>query len=235
MSRQRSLNRNWPLFLITLSLNRVALAESLDCAQDSLCRSHLDQGVAHDQAGKYEAALREFQAAYQQNKDPRVAANIGRTLHKLGRFSESLSWYKEAGRAAPGDTVLQKELQAFSAQARQNLPLAAAAPTSVTVVNSQPILVQPATVNVTPVAINSSNIKNVVANDIKIDLGSLGAVPASVEKPLYQRAVLWVPLIGVALAASAVGIASAYWPRAWQPEPQIPSSVFSAITAGGVK
>jgi tetratricopeptide (TPR) repeat protein len=104
MSRPRSLSRGW-LFLFP-ALNSVthhlAIAEPLRCTQDLVCRSHLDQGVALDLAGKYEPALREFQAAYQRQKDPRMAMNIGRTLHKLGRFSEALSWYKDAGRAAGG-------------------------------------------------------------------------------------------------------------------------------------
>jgi len=231
MSRPRSLSRGW-LFLFSALLlfpHRLVTAEPPGCVQDLSCRSHLDQGIALDLVRKYELALREFQAAYRQQKDPRVAMNIGRTLHKLGRFSEALSWYKDAGRAAPADTELQKQLQEFTAQAKQNLPEAAGAHSPVSVVNQPTFAVQTSPINLATTATAINN------NTIKLDLGSLRSDPQPVHKPLYRRPSLWVPLIGSVLVASAAGIAVASWPHPWQPDSQVPASVFSAVKDGGTK
>lgn len=231
MSRPRSLSRSWLFLFPTLIplAQGLAIAEPPRCTQDLLCRSHLDRGVELDRTHQYDPALREFQAAYRQQKDPRVAINIGRTLHKLGRFSEALSWYKDAGRAAPADTELQKQLPEFTAQAKQNLPEAAGGRSPVSVVNRPTFAVQTSPSNLTTTATAINN------NMIKLDLGSLRSDSQPAHKPLYQRPSLWVPLVGVVLAASAAGVAAATWPRPWQPDPQVPASVFSAVTVGGAK
>lgn len=230
MSRPRSLSRSWLFFpaLHILLAQRMAIAQPL-CAEDFQCRSHLDRGIELDLARKYEQALREFQEAYKQQKDPRLALNIGRTLHKLGRFAEALSWYKEAGRAAPADTELQKQLQEFIAQAKQNLPAASTAQTPVRIVNQPTFAVQTSPVHLisTATAINH--------NVIKLDLGAMVPSNQPAQKPLHKRASLWGPLVGLALAAGVAGITAVTWPRPWLPDPNIPGSVFSAVMAGGAK
>ena len=231
MCRPRSLSRCWlflPTIPILLAQGRAG-AQTPRCADAPVCRSHLDRGMALDLARSYELALREFQAAYKQQKDPRLALNIGRTLHKLGRFAEAVSWYKDAGRAAPADTALQKQLQEFIAQAQQNTPAAPTAQKPVTVVNQPTFAVQTSPINLTTTATAINN------NVIKLDVGSLRAKPQPMNRPLYRRPSLWVPLAGAVLAASVAGIAAASWPHSWQPDPQVPSSVFSAVTVGGAK
>lgn len=137
MFRPRFLSR-CSSFLFFLSLfPKPALAGPPDCTKLPLCRDHLDRGIAFDSDGKYEPALREFQAAYQIQKDPRVAANIGSALHKLGRFSEALSYYKDAERTAPGDADLQKRLQEYIAQAKQSMASSAGQSPSTTRVEAK--------------------------------------------------------------------------------------------------
>lgn len=231
MFRPRALSRCWlflPAILILLAQGRAG-AQTPRCADDPECRNHLDRGMALDLARSYELALREFQAAYKQQKDPRLALNIGRTLHKLGRFAEAVSWYKDAGRAAPADTALQKQLQEFIVQAQQNLPAASTAQKPVTVVNQPTFAVQAAPVNV------SSTATAVNYNHIRIDPSALLFTSPPEPRPLYKRASLWVPLLGLVVAAGAAGIAAATWPRPWQPDPRIPSSSYSALTVGGAK
>ena len=232
MSRLRSLSRGWLyLFLAPFALPQsLAIAEPPRCTQDPLCSSSVDRGVELDLAGKYEPALREFQAAYRRQRDPRVALNIGRTLHKLGRFSDALSWYKNAGRAAPYDTELQQQLQEFTAQAKQNLAEPAAAHSPSSVVNQPAFTVQTSPIKLTAALTTINN------NVIKLDPESHRAQPLPASKPGYRRpALLWLPFAGAVLAASAAGIAAASWPHPWQPDPQVPTSVFSAITVGGAK
>ena len=121
MFRPRFLSRCSSFLFFLFLFPKPALAGPPDCTKQPQCRDHLDRGIAFDSEGKYEPALREFQAAYQIQKDPRVAANIGCALHKLGRFSEALSYYKDAERTAPGDADLQKKLQEYIAQAKQSM------------------------------------------------------------------------------------------------------------------
>lgn len=226
MSRPRSLSRSW-LIVPAIPILFTHTPTLARCAEDPACRSHLDSGMALDLDGKYEPALREFQAAYKAQRDPRVALNIGRSLHKLGRFAEALPMYKEAGRAAPADTELQKQLQEFIPQAQQNLPSVPLAQKPVTVVNQVPITLQTAPVT------SSSNASATAINNttVKIDLGPQVSAP----KPLYQRMSLWGPLIGVTLLAGAGGIAAALWPRPWQPDPNIPGSPYSPASVGGAQ
>jgi len=224
MSRPRSLNKYWLLvpsipILFTYSPVRAA------CGDDPACRGHLDNGMTLDLAGKYEPALRAFQVAYKAQKDPRVAVNIGRTLHKLGRFAEALAMYKEAGRAAPADAALQRQLQEFTAQAQQNLPSEPQVQRPVKIVNQVPVTLQTAPINVST---NATAINNTT---VKLDLGTQQAGP----KPAYQRMSLWGPLIGVTVLAGAAGIAAALWPRPWQPDPNTPSSIYSTLLVEGVR
>lgn len=231
MSRLRSLNRSW-LFVLTTPISlasTLSAAEPMRCSQDPPCRNHVDKAIALDAAQKYEPALHEFQAAYKQQKEPRLALNIGRTLHKLGRFAEALSWYRDIGRAAPADIELQKQLQEFTAQARQNLPAAPVAGTTVTVVSQPPFNVQISPVHLTSMAAIAH------PNDIKIDLGTMPSGTHKLPVPLHKRAALWAPLVGIALAAGAAGIAAATWQRPWQPEAHIPASSFPVLTVGGAK
>lgn len=213
--------------ILLLPLLSTAVAEPLRCGPDPQCRFHLDRGIALDREQKYELALAEFQAAYRRQPDPWVAVNVGRTFHKLGRFAEALSWYRDAGYTSPADVELQKQLLEFAAQARQNLPSAPSAQKPVTVVNQVPITLQ--TAPVTSSSISSATAIN--NTTVKIDLGS--QPPGTT--PLYQRMSLWAPLIGVTLLASAAGIAAGLWLRPWQPDPDTPSSPFSPATVGGVQ
>ena len=92
--------------------------EPSKCDQDIGCRQHLDAALQLDHEQKYEPALAEFRAAYRRHPNGRMALNIGRSLHKLGRFDEALIWYQEAGRAAPAEAALSQELRNFVADAK---------------------------------------------------------------------------------------------------------------------
>ena len=46
------------------------------------------------EAGRFESALPEFQAAYDRRQMPWLLINIGRTLHRLGRPREALDHYE---------------------------------------------------------------------------------------------------------------------------------------------
>lgn len=213
--------------ILLLPILSTAVAEPSQCGPDPQCRFHLDRGIALDREQKYELALAEFQTAYKQQPDPWVAVNVGRALHKLGRFAEALSWYRDAGRAAPADVELQKQLLEFAAQARQNLPMSPSLSPSVTVVNKTIVPPPPAVQN----ASSSSSSSSASAT-------ALNTTNVQVVTPPYKRASLWVPVVGVVLVAGAAGIAGAMWPRPYQPDGAttwIDYSLASTASVGGLR
>ena len=228
MYRLRFLNSRWLLLnaLPTLLVPPRALALPPRCTDNPACRDHLDQGVALTQARQPERALVEFEAAYTQTKDPRVALQIGSTLHDLGRFTEAIKRCQEAKRADASDAELQARAQALIERAQRNVP--SVTPRPIRIINDPSFTLQTSPVQVTSTATSFNS------NIVKIDMGSLVAGARSEPKPLYGRAALWGPVVGLALAAGAAGLTAALWPRPWQPDPSLPHSDFMAITIGGV-
>lgn len=234
MRRPSSFLKGWLLFGAAL-LAPSAHADELPprCGQDLQCQHHLDQGAVLDLAQRYEPALREFQAAYKRKADPRLAVNIGRTLHKLGRFAEALGWYRDAGRAAPADIALQRQLQEYTMQAKQNLPPAAppAAPAP------QVVLVErPGPSVLPPVAVAGAQSSATAINQNSINIQLHTAMDR--RPPPYKRISLWLPLAGIVLTAGATGIAVALWPRPYQADSSIQwyqSTNAGLVSAGGAR
>lgn len=89
------------------------------CLSDAVCRSRYDKAVQLFEGGRYEAALPEFQSAYERRQMPWLLINIGRTLHRLGRPREALDHYErfKAAESRPdADTV--DRLEKYIAQAK---------------------------------------------------------------------------------------------------------------------
>ncbi len=89
------------------------------CLSDRECRTHYDKAVSLFEAGRFESALPEFQAAYDRRQMPWLLINIGRTLHRLGRPREALDHYErfKAAESRPdADTV--DRLEKYIAQAK---------------------------------------------------------------------------------------------------------------------
>ena len=75
--------------LATLLLPLGAAAQDAD-ALDQRARIHFQSGTAHYDAGDYEAALREFTAAYRLSERPALLYNIYLTQERLGNLQEAL-------------------------------------------------------------------------------------------------------------------------------------------------
>jgi tetratricopeptide (TPR) repeat protein len=89
------------------------------CLRDPECREHYDKAYSLYEKGRYEAALPEFQAAYQLRQMPWLLINIGRTLHRLGRLEEAITYYQRYQRAAPnGDPETARKVQEYITQAK---------------------------------------------------------------------------------------------------------------------
>jgi tetratricopeptide (TPR) repeat protein len=147
------------------------------CLTDSSCRGHYDQAVKLFEGGRFEAALPEFQGAYERRQMPWLLINIGRTLHRLGRPREALEYYDRyrAAETKP-DAETQERLEKYTAQAKA---LADTTPTTAT-----PPAVTPAP-----------------------DSGSSSSAPPAESKPLYKKWWFWTAIGGGVAAVVIIGVA----------------------------
>ena len=109
--------------VLTLSLPVLtppALALPNDaCIKDERCKEHYDKGVNYYSQQYYEEALSEFQAAYAARQMALLLINIGRTMQKLGRPKEALSYYERFQQAeASPDPAIQAKLTEYMAQVK---------------------------------------------------------------------------------------------------------------------
>ena len=89
------------------------------CLSDAVCRGRYDKAVQLFEGGRFEAALPEFQAAYERRQMPWLLINIGRTLHRLGRPKEALDHYERYKQAeSRPDAETQERLEKYIAQAK---------------------------------------------------------------------------------------------------------------------
>ena len=89
------------------------------CLTDNECQGHYSKALKFFEDGRFEAALPEFQAAYQRRQMPWLLINIGRTLHRLGRSREALEHYERYKQAeTKPDPETQERLEKYIVQAR---------------------------------------------------------------------------------------------------------------------
>lgn len=89
------------------------------CLSDAVCRGRYDKAVQLFEGGRFEAALPEFQAAYERRQMSWLLINIGRTLHRLGRPKEALDHYERYKQAeSRPDAETQERLEKYIAQAK---------------------------------------------------------------------------------------------------------------------
>jgi tetratricopeptide (TPR) repeat protein len=110
------------LLLLTLGVVGSAAAVTPPddgCLTDVECHAHYEQAVQFFEAGRFEAALPEFQAAYARRQMPWLLINIGRTLHRLGRPREALDHYERFRQAeSRPDPETQDRLEKYIAQSK---------------------------------------------------------------------------------------------------------------------
>lgn len=81
------------LFLLLGSGRALALPEDA-CIKDEKCKEHYSKAVKFYKDEYFDDALTEFQAAYSARAMPLLLVNIGRTMQKLGRPKDALSYYE---------------------------------------------------------------------------------------------------------------------------------------------
>lgn len=162
-------------------LPRLALAGAQDpddgCLRDQECRARYEKAMKAYAAGRYEAALPEFQAAYSQRQMAWLLVNIGRTLHRLGRLEEAVQHYNNYEKTSLGsDPDTLRKVKEYRAQAQAALDAMRAGGGNLTP--------PPATTGATT----------------PIDTTSTG------EKPLYKKWWFWAAIGGGVVAITAIGV-----------------------------
>lgn len=89
------------------------------CIKDERCKEHHDKAVNYYNQQYFEEALSEFQAAYSARQMPLLLINIGRTLQKLGRPKEAISYYERFQQAeSKPDPAVQAKVTEYLNQAK---------------------------------------------------------------------------------------------------------------------
>ncbi len=105
---QRRLLRLLPLLLTLVAIP--AQAQRLpSCQADSLCWRELSRGSKLAEAADYPAALVAFQQAFARVPDPRLQINIGRSLHRLGRYDEAIAAFQRYQATAPASSPPEEQ------------------------------------------------------------------------------------------------------------------------------
>ncbi|HNN92088.1 MAG TPA: SUMF1/EgtB/PvdO family nonheme iron enzyme [Pseudomonadota bacterium] len=103
------------------------LSDGNECLADPVCRASYDKAVTLFEKGKFEEALAGFQEAYTRRQAHWLLINIGRTMYRLGRSQEALSYYerfKQAETRADAETT--ERLNKYIEQAKALLPTSVA-------------------------------------------------------------------------------------------------------------
>ena len=128
---------------------RVAAADESDmdndpCLTDSICKAHFQRGRKLSKEDNYAEALVAYEAAQLRRQVPWLLINIARTMHKLGRPAEAVSYYKRYFAAEPSgpperkqralqfQAEAEEEVAKLSALQKQNTPAAQSTAASTT-------------------------------------------------------------------------------------------------------
>ena len=185
------------------------------CLRDNVCRTAYQKALALYDEGRYEEALAGFQGAYSRRQMPWLLLNIGRTVQRLGRPKEAISYYERYKKADPNiDPETERRVNKYIEQAQALLETTPAQP-DLTVTNPQPTTTPPTS----PVA-------------QPLDLTPPKPKPEDVPPPVpvYKKWWFWTIIGGVVVAgavgtAVGVSLANKKEPLPAPPEPFQPGDV----------
>ena len=99
-------------------------ASAADDAATASLKKHYEQGAKYYNIGKYDEAIKEFEAAYEAKSDPLILYNLAQAHRLAGHNTEALRIYKNHLRAMPDSPYLadvQKHIAALE-EATKNEP-----------------------------------------------------------------------------------------------------------------
>jgi tetratricopeptide (TPR) repeat protein len=179
------------LFLVGVLTGGAASAQNKQdgCLKDPVCKGHYDKALKLYDEGRYADALPEFENAYSRRQMPWLMLNIGRTMQRLGRGQEAISYYERYKKAELNlDPAALERVNKYieQAQALVAKPL-----------EDKPLEQKP---NLDPAQVTASN-PPLVTPAPNPDNGQKD-VPAS--KPVYKKWWFWT-IIGVVVVGAVAG------------------------------
>jgi tetratricopeptide (TPR) repeat protein len=184
------------LLLLVAALSGAALrsasAQSKQdgCLKDPVCKDHYNKALKLYDEGRYADALPQFEEAYSRRQMPWLMLNIGRTMQRLGRGQEAISYYERYKKAELNlDAATLERVNKYIEQAQALVEK----PPEEKPLEPRPTKVDPPPVTTPPV------------------VAAPGVVPpgpdASEKKPVYKKWWFWTLIGVVAVGAVAGGVA----------------------------
>lgn len=181
------------LLALPASVSQSASAQ-VSCADDPECDRLANEARDHSKAGRYDAAQRAYEQAFERRADPTLMFNLARVLHKAGRPAAAATYYQAFLKAHPDVSPEERrKTEQYLKQAKAES--AAARSTPVPTPAGQPAAATPATPGQAPVL-------------------SADATPAQPREqvPLYRKWWLWT-IVGTAVGVTVIGLAAGLAPR----------------------
>jgi tetratricopeptide (TPR) repeat protein len=186
------------LFSVVPKPSSAASPGRLSCADDAECTRLATAAHEQSKAGRYDAAQRYYEKAYQRRADPQLLFNLARVLHKAGRQAIAVIYYQKFLDARELDAEERRKAEQYLKQAQEEGSAGtppASPPEPATAVPSpapppQAAATAPDAVVVTPV----------------------GSSEPHRETPLYRKWWLWTA-VGAGVGVIVIGLAAGLAPR----------------------
>ena len=96
-------------------------ADNDPCMADAICRAHYNRARKLSKKDDYEGALEAYESAYRRKPVPWLLINLGRSQHKMGRFSDAISNYQRYLTEKDASPELRKKAEQFLREAESDL------------------------------------------------------------------------------------------------------------------
>lgn len=212
------------LFLLSVGGSRTVWAQSKQdgCLKDTICRDAYYKALKLYDEGKYVEALDGFQTAYTRRQMPWLMLNIGRTLQRLGRAQEAITYYERYKKAELSiDAATLDRVNKYIEQAKAMLESSPPdQPTTGTPVKPPAGTGEPSTgpgqATPPPSTVQPNN---------ALPAGTLAANPVTDKPatPIYKKWWFWTIVGVVVVGGVAAGVGAAVATRAPQTEPFLPT------------
>lgn len=215
------------LLLLGVGGTRTAEAQSKQdgCLKDAVCRDSYYKALKLYDEGKYVEALDGFQASYSRRQMPWLMLNIGRTLQRLGRAQEAITYYERYKKAELNiDAATLDRVNKYIEQAKALLESSPPEPT--TTPTTTPPTGKPPTGTGEP-STDPGTTPTVTPPPASQPLpaAALGTGPATEKSatPVYKKWWFWTIVGVVVVGGVAAGVGAAVATRSPPAEPFLPT------------
>ena len=223
-----------PLVVLLLLLAPVPMVQAQSkqdgCLKDTACRDAYYKALKLYDEGKYVEALEGFQSAYSRRQMPWLLLNIGRTLQRLGRAQEAISYYERYKKAELNiDAATLDRVNKYIEQAKallespsgnqQPVPPTGTSPSGTTSSGTG----QPTSGGDTGTSSPGSGVQPTSAQALPQGAVSATTPTEKTTTPIYKKWWFWTIVGVVVVGGVAAGVGAAAANRTPQTEPFLPT------------